>query len=245
MSKKWAIMATVMLITACGGNKNAANDTDAVSEVHHAPGDSTLYGLACDGCNDTIVLLLPHTGDDPDTFNVLEASRAHRVFGHPEIGDKLALVLNADNPKVADAVINMEKLKGEWCYMVKPILRERAGMNREIRRHEVNPELDSILNQLLQPREFGFEIKSEHICRPISVGRELLSEDSPVIFPPVKRYREWHIYNGKLLLTTSTRDSQGEKKTADTDTAEFVMMFRDSLVLRFSDGERGYYRKAK
>ena len=28
-------------------------------------GDKTIYGLACEGCNDSIVLLLPNDGSDP------------------------------------------------------------------------------------------------------------------------------------------------------------------------------------
>jgi hypothetical protein len=59
----------------------------------------------------------------------------------------------------------------------------------------------------------------------------------------VKRYREWHIYNGHLLLSEARRDTLGNQQVTNTDTADIVFMRRDTLLLRFSDHEQGYYRK--
>ena len=59
----------------------------------------------------------------------------------------------------------------------------------------------------------------------------------------MKRYREWHIYNGHLLLMETRRDTTGARKTISTDTADIVVMRHDSLLLRFADHEQGYYRK--
>ena len=242
-----AIVTAVVLTAACStkGTKNTGEEnSDAISMEQNMPGDSTVYGLACDGCNDTILVFLPRSGGDPDTFNILNASKQRQVMGWPMIGDKIAVVVNRENPKVADLVIDMEQLKGEWCYMVEPELRQVAGMSQAARQKQLKEESDSMFRELMQPREYGMEIKSGYICRPIGMVRNMTSdEESPVVYPPLKRYREWRLFNGKLLLSESTRDSTGNATVTNIDTAQFVMMRRDTLVLRFSDGEQGYYRR--
>ena len=101
-----------------------------------------------------------------------------------------------------------------------------------------------MFKELMQPREYGVEIKSEHIARPIGITRTMTSdEESPVVFPPLKRYREWRIFNGRLILNETTRDTLGTVTVTNSDTATFVLLRRDTLVLRFNDGEQGFYRR--
>ena len=161
------------------------------------------------------------------------------------IGDKMAVVVNRTNKKVADMVIDMENLKGKWCYMVQPKLRQRADMSQKIQQQELKELDDSLFRELMQPREYGIEIKSGYTARPIGMVRTMTSdEESPVEYPPLKRYREWRIYNGKLILSETTRDTTGTTTVIGSDTAQFVMLRRDTLVLRFSNGdEQGYYRR--
>lgn len=244
-----ALMLTMLTMAACGG-KNESSKTEAgdlISMEPNQPGDSTIYGLACDGCNDTILVFLSRQGTDLDTFDILNASKSHQVFGRPMIGDLVAVVANPENPKVADMVINMEQLKGKWCYIVKPKLREVAGMSLSRLTDEQREELDSVLRELLQPREFGLEIKNDFTARPVGMIRSRTSdEESPVVYPPLKRYCEWRIYNGRLILSEGQRDTTGMVVVTGSDTAQFVMMRRDTLVLRFDDGsEQGYYRSEK
>lgn len=245
--RKFWIAAAALLMAACGSRKEGtltAEDDGPISMEQNMPGDSTVYGLACDGCNDTILVFLSRTDGDPDTFNILNASKAHQVFGHPMIGDKLAIMVNSENPKVADLVVDIEQLRGEWCYMVQPKLRERAGFNQATLKREMTPELDSVLQQLLQPREYGVEIKSGYTAQPIGAVRSMTSdEESPVEYPPLKRYREWRIFNGRLILSETSRDTLGNTTVTNSDTATFVLLRRDSLVLRIGDEERGYYRR--
>ena len=81
---------------------------------------------------------------------------------------------------------------------------------------------------------------------PIGPSRnKIADENSPVIFPPFKRYRQWHLYNGQLILSETSRDTLGNVSITNNDTAAFVMLRRDTLVLRFSDKEQGYYRRNK
>lgn len=244
-----AIIATATLLTAaCGSKKDkrAAEDAGIISDEQNVPGDSTIYGLACDGCNDTILVFLPRSGGDPDTFNILTASKQKQVFGHPMIGDKMAVVVNRENPKVADMVIDMEEMKGKWCYMVQPRLRQRAGMNATAHQQMLKEEDDSLFRKLMQPREYGFEIKSGYTARPIGMTHTMTSdEESPVEYPPLKRYREWRLYNGQLILSETRRDTTGNVIVTSSDTAQFVLMRRDTLVLRFANGEeQGYYRRS-
>lgn len=242
------IVAAVLMMTACGGKQTAVplGKADAgEAEELGLPGDSTVYGLTCDGSNDTILVFLPSDCSDPDTFYILGASRNRQVFGHPMIGDKVAVVVDPANPKVADMVIDLKELKGEWCYLVQPELRQRAGVNMATQLQELREASDSAYKKLMQPREYGFEIKSDYVARPIGMTYNMTSdEESPVIFPPLKRYRQWHILNGLLVLSETRRDSTGALNVINNDTARFVMMRRDTLVLRFSDGtQHGYYRK--
>ena len=79
------MLSAILLASACSTKQEsmpakaeAASEADAELRLE---GDSTIYGLACDGCNDTILILLSRIEDDPDTFNILDASRSHHVFG--------------------------------------------------------------------------------------------------------------------------------------------------------------------
>jgi hypothetical protein len=237
--------AMVSLMSACGGKQSgkASDENEVISTEQNEPGDSTVYGLACDGSNDTILVFLPREGGDPDTFHILGASRNQQVFGRAMIGDKMAVVVNSRNRHVADRVIDLEELKGKWCYLVKPEMRARAGISQRDQRQELSQ--DSTFQELMQPREYGIDIKSDYIAHPIGRTYNLSSdEESPVVFPPLKLYRQWRIFNGQLILSETSRDSTGAVCVTHSDTAQFVMMRRDSLVLRFADGSiQGYYRK--
>lgn len=240
------LIAAMLGVAACGSRQadKAASPEPAEYAEQREPGDSTIYGLACDGCTDTILVLLPPSGEDPDTFNILGAMEQHQVFGRPEIGDKMAVVLSGEDSTVASIVIDLERLKGGWCYMVKPQLRQRAGLDMR-RMQELYQQRDSIWQQLMKLREYGMEIRGDYTAHSIGVTYSMTADDkSPVVYPPQKHYREWRIFNGRLILKETRRDTAGVVTVVNTDTAEFVTMRRDTLALRFSDGTvQGYYRK--
>lgn len=128
------LFSLVLLFGACGnsGNKNEGDQTsgDSLSQepvVRQLEGDSTIYGLACEGSNDSILVILKSVESDPDTIDILEARINRRVFGRPDIGDEVAIKMNPERKSAADIVINIDRLKGEWCYQVMPHLRRRAG----------------------------------------------------------------------------------------------------------------------
>ena len=236
--------ATIMTaMTACSGNasKNAdgndsKKDSLAYSTYTKAKGDSTLYGLACDGCTDSVVVFLPYEGGDPVTYEIIDARRNGKVYGRPKIGDRLAININPEDKDEALQVIDLEDLKGSWCNTFMPTFRDLEKMPKRLQRRMMADMPDSIKQKFLVPKEFGFEIKGTNTVLPIGmVMRAETSDDmSPVEYPKQKRYSEWRIYNGHLLLKT---------KKHGIDTADIVILRPDTLVLKFKDKVQGYYRK--
>lgn len=237
------LAATAMLSGACHSGTQTEKNSTVYNETVTLEGDSTVYGLACDGCTDSLLVYLPFSGGDPDTIDILNARVQRKVFGRPEVGDEVAFVLNASNKKVADLVINIDRLKGSWCYQVMPKLRRRLGASADSV-VQLPPDFpDSLRKKWFQPREYGLELQRDNIVRPIGTQTRGKEQQGPVEYPEMKRYREWHIYNGHLLLMETRRDTTGARKTISTDTADIVVMRHDSLLLRFADHEQGYYRK--
>lgn len=238
------IMMAAVLTAACSSGSNpTAQEITAYSEEQPLPGDSTVYGLACEGCTDSLLVFLPFTGGDPDTIDILNARVQRHVFGRPDIGDMVAVVMSA-NKKEADIVINVDRLKGSWCYMVQPRLRRLAGVSADSIVQLPADFPDSLREKWFQPREYGIEIRRDYTARPIGAQRNNADrQNGPVEYPQLKRYREWHIYNGHLLLSEGRRDTLGNQQITHTDTADIVFMRRDTLLLRFKDHEQGYYRK--
>ena len=232
-----AIIAAGILSVACSEQQTKTTDDEKViSTQTNLPGDSTLYGLACEGCTDSVIVLLSNMGGDPDTFDIIEARKAQQVFGRARTGDQLALIVNGTDSTIADMVINLSRLKGHWGYTVTPRLREVAGMN-----HSQMP--DSIRKRIMKPREYGFKLKHEWTAAPIGYEQEK-ERRGPVEFPMLMWYNEWHIYNGHLILTQNmeTIGVKEENRKTQHDTTDIVYLRRDSLVLRFNDHTQGYYR---
>lgn len=241
------ILSATLFMAACTTIPNQ----QAEEEVTHAynveqpiPGDTTIYGLACEGCTDSTLIFLPFSGGDPDTIDILNARVQRRVFGRPEIGDQIAILLSAANKYEADMVINIDRLQGEWCYQVMPRLRPRAGVSADSI-VQLPPDFpDSLRQKWFQPREYGIELRRDYTARPIGRERGNRERDNgPVVYPKLKRYGKWHIYNGHILLYETRRDTLGIQQVIGTDTADIVFMRRDTLLLRFANNEQGYYRR--
>ena len=248
--KKYTLLtlaSAAIISMACGNNGGPGPEEEkSVGTSTHIEGDSTVYGLACYGCTDTVLVFLPGRGGDPVVYNILEATKDGRVIGHPTVGDWVAVIVNGTDTTKADMVIDLDQLKGTWVSLVSPILRERIEHDYETAEGQAHE--DSLLKELMQPVEMGFSLKQHYTAQ--AVGRRLAartSDDSPVILPTPRNYTEWHVINGQLVLTaTDPQEQNGVKNAAkkmDNDTADFILMTHDSLRLRFRDGERGYYRK--
>ncbi|MCD8283078.1 MAG: hypothetical protein LUC22_07490, partial [Prevotella sp.] len=106
----FVVMSVVVLsVVACGGKKeekqtNAQEETDSTAFAD----DRSVYGLACEGCTDSIVWLLPPDASDPVPYNIVSAMRHHAVLGKIRTGDGIAIVVNPTDSTVADMVLDLE-----------------------------------------------------------------------------------------------------------------------------------------
>lgn len=240
-------MTVTLLPVGCADSKSplinykspADDDALATEMPMGAPGDSTVYALAAAGSNDSVLvyLKLPYRGADPDTVDILNALQNRQMFGRPEVGDNVAIVLNDSDQAVAKRIIVTEKLVGEWCYEVTPRLRRKLGEG---------PLPERIQKMLEEKREYGMTIKLSGEMYSMGAHSRQADEQLPVVYPKAKNYRRWAIFNGRLVLSEVGHTEGTEKAevtVTGTDTADFVSMRRDTLILRFSDGDRKYYKK--
>lgn len=251
-------LAAVILagsLSSCGGKKEKGeaeiSDSTAIDLQPKAKGDMALYGLACDGCTDSVIVILPYEGGNPDTFDIIDAKQNHKVLGRPKIGARIAVMLNPEDSVEATMVVNLDDLKGSWCYLAMPKFRDKDKMSKRVRKRMEQSMPDSARNAMLIAKEMGIDIKRNFSVEPI--GMNIISsttdEQSPLEYPEQKMYSEWRLYNGNLLLISEMRmPVEGTDSMAisiEADTAEIVMLMPDSLVLRFSDGIKSYYRQKK
>lgn len=234
------VIFIVVTIWSCG-NKNGVNsqydDSDVVEYYTNAPGDSTLYGLACDGCTDSVVVVLPYTGGDPDTFDIIRAVHGNRIYGKPHIGKRLALTINPNNRKEAMQVLVLNDLEQQWCFTVMPKI--------------IGEQPDSIVKRLLFPHEYCYVLKRDGQMRTVGQIHQTGTSDEklPVEYPDIKPYNKWSVFNGKLIMAfdiqnalTAKNDTLKTDMNNIADTAEIVMLKPDTLVLRIKNIKREFYR---
>jgi hypothetical protein len=185
----------MLLTIACGSNQQpTVTDVadDAISLKKNLPGDSALYGLACYGCTDSVLVFLPYSGGDPDTFDIINAFLQHRIYGRPRIGDELAVTVNPEDRDEALSVVNMEMLKGEWCYQVLPQLRTLESMHKRMQRRMIERMPDSLRQLMMTPREYSLRLKRDYTASARGGMRRRTTTDdmSPVEYPSIKRYTD-------------------------------------------------------
>ena len=246
MRKIFLIATIAALAYACGNDRHPNTDEPltVISSEQALDGDSTIYGLACDGCTDSLLIFLPYSGGDPDTIDILEARLSHKMFGRPRIGDRMAVILaSSRDSSVAAMVVNLDELKGRWCYTVMPEFKRRTSGLEGEKKASAPHMPDSVRKLFMQPREYGFELKRDYSASPIGLNmRNRNDAQSPVVYPVLKRYHEWRLFNGQLILTETRIDTTGNTQITGRDTAQLILLRHDTLRLRFSSGEQGYYR---
>ena len=250
----FAAWGLVALMAACVQKESEKPLPDPTSEgklnrEQLLEGDSTIYGLACEGCNDSVVILLPGDGSDPVTYNIIDAHRHNRVMGRLKVGDWLGLMRNPTDSTVADFVLNLDELKGTWCYVVMPKWRDATNMTPQAQAILEESMPDSVKEEFFVPREYGFSLKRQWTAQSVGyVRKSPLEDQSPVVYPRLLYFTEWHILNCRLVMTSreyQKKDDSEEMELAGyrNDTCDVVFLSGDSLVLA-SDGEsRGYYRR--
>lgn len=242
ITKIFAFIAAVAVM-ACSGHK-AENAEEPQSEpMIELKGDSTVYGLVCDGCTDSVLVMLPADMSDPVKYDIIDAFQAHNVFGKMRIGDRVAILLDPTDRQVAQQVVNLDDLKGTWSYEVMPQFRDFASMSKRMQRRMMQNMPDSVKRTFLVSRQYGFTLKRENIATPVGLmpHENALDDESPVVYPEVPFYTEWHLWNGKLLLVR--HEHMGPNPSKDhvrIDTAKILMLRPDTLVLQFAGHVQGY-----
>ena len=244
-------LLVLMLLAACGKketNASVEQSQPANAQPQRLEGDSTVYGLACEGCSDSVIVLLPGDGSDPVRYNIIEATHRRQVMGKPKVGDWMGLVLNKEDKRVADLVVDLDQLKGSWCYVVMPKLRDYDKMTPRMRNRMMNEMTDSLRETYMIPREYGFSLKRHWTAQSIGYVQEQnsLEDESPVVYPQLLYYTEWHIWNGKLVMVSGDfkMDKQNNVNVTNLrqDTCDIVYLKDDSLVLGSEGITRSYYR---
>lgn len=234
------------------GACNKKKDTEEIKiEVHKETvikNDSMLYGLTCDGSTDSVIVIWPF-GGDPLTLYCIEAKQNGRIIGKPQIGDWVGVMRDPQDTTTATMVINLDQLKGTWTYPVMPVMKELQHMSRRMQKRMMENMPDSVKETFFIPREYGFVLKRGHVAQ--AVGRVMrnntLEDDSPVQYPEVKNYKEWHMLNGNLVLVSGemmmAENADHEHMPDVLDTLQFVYMDDDSLILKQNGIRYGFHRK--
>ena len=244
-------VAALMLACSKTAKQQEEETTTLINTMSYvAEGDSMIYGLACDGCNDTLLVLLPDSGGDPVNYSIIEARRQHKVFGRPSIGDKMAVLVNPENPGEVLMSINLEQVKGTWYYEQLPEARHRIPVNEKEATQEISKErrarFDSMIQTYMVPREYIYTLKRDFTVKTEGGPPRTSSLDAstPVVYPPMKRYTEWHIHNGHIIFTYGGIGIAGRDTIElKNDTAEFIRLRRDTMVLQFADHVQAFKLK--
>lgn len=241
------ILSSLAALVSC--NTKEVKDAEKPAYTIRLQGDNAVYGLACDGCNDTVIVVLPEDNSDPVTFNIMEAKRRKRIMGKIQIGDRLCIVLNKKNKKKADVVVDIDKLAGIWCYIVMPKMRDAEQLSVKAQARMMNNMSDSLKETYLIPREYGFYLKHDWIATSVGYvdDNNALAQESPVVYPPLGYFTAWHLWNGMLVITRGTPSSKNNGqisvKSLQNDTCSIDYLNGDSLVLSSDGISRSYYRK--
>lgn len=232
-----------LFVAACAND--AQGDKSAIDTDTRVKGDHTIYGLACDGTNDSTLVLLPNKGGDPVTYDILNATRSKQIFGSLSIGDWVGLMVNPKNKKEATLVIDLDELKGTWTFQVIPKVKPTATMTAEEAEAAMT---DSMKALYMVPREYGFTLKRHYQASPVGTifKENTLDDDSPVSYPLVTNYTSWHVINGRLYLYKDTVDDKGKRipqKDVGFDDGTFVYLGTDSMAALFGKKVMQYHRK--
>ena len=252
----WVLLPLLVACLACGRKTETADEkVKVLTKNYVAQGDSMLYGLACDGCNDSVIVLLPDSGGDPVTYDIVNARRNHMIFGWPAVGDKMAVMVDPEHPDELLTAVDIEQLIGTWVYMQLPEMnRGIDSLSRDSFMRQLSPEerlrIQTRLDSLSVPVEYGYSLKRDYSVTVVGgpPRKTSLDEHTPVAYPSIMRYKEWHVYNGKIIFSyggmkinnVNTANANTELRH---DTATLVILRRDTLALRFADRVQGFKLK--
>lgn len=248
MKHGFSILSCIIMAAAIGcsgGDREYVGP--AIGTTTFIEGDGTLYGLACDGCTDSVVVMLPSDCSDPVTYDIVDARRQGRVAGRLEVGDWMCLMRDDNDTLRARSVINLDELKGTWVQSVMPVRKSDDGIydRRDTLLYAVS---DSAIDAMMHPYEIGFTLKRHYTAEPVGMRtRNADTDNAPVVFPEPKMYSGWHVFNGRIVLvedSVALADTVESDGFLHNDTVDVLLLTRDTLRLRYQDGrEEGYSRR--
>lgn len=261
MIKQYYLLLCLLAATvlaSCGNNENNTAAVPAPQVQEEAEPDSMIYGLSCDGTNDSVIVFLPtNSYADPVTYSIELAKAKGKVIGRPSIGDWVGIIVNPADTTEALMAVNLDKLKGTWTYQVRPTWKDASKLTERAIRRNFASMPDSLREAYLVPREYGFTLSRSSMASPVGMvqASTSLEDDSPVEYPAVKHYRKWKTRNGRLILTSVDMTGVAALKLDQPidydalpqhhDTLNFVFMTDDSLVVTTQDDRRiAFHRKA-
>lgn len=221
----------LLILLSCTGNSVADKDELDFAIMENAPGDSTLYGLACEGCNDSVVVVLPYDLSNPQTYDITLAWKKHNIFGMPEVGDNIAVILCKDDSTKAEKVIVPDKLTGTWYYDIKPSMHKPAALTdaqfKLMKTKFENHLTDSVRNAMLKPLECELTFNSNKTINMTGMRQiKEMKEQSNMLLIDYKHpivYKDWTLWNGKILMTQQRKNI--------VDTFEILSLRKDSMKL--------------
>ena len=242
------VFCLLLLLVACGkrGNKVEQQEkkTTGLEEK-----DGMIYGLACEGCNDTFVVMIPTSDLDgrPLKLNVLRAMKRQKVIGILEPGDWCAVKLNAKDKSVADMVRNMDLLKGKWVHLVMPHEKDNARTPLLLENPDAN--VDSIIESYMIPIERGFQLmrKGRASTLGVKIVHNAESDKIPVEYSASSVYESWKVVDGQIILSEadSVKDPLDPtkmlfNKDCERDTCDLVLLLKDSLQISYKGHVSSY-----
>ncbi len=102
-------------VVACGKKSGKAApepEQPKVEQKQSAVSDSTVYGLCATGTQGDVLRFVTDLGVSIK-LNVSKARKENMLMGGLRIGDRLAVVMNADSTE-AKSVVNVSTLMGDW-----------------------------------------------------------------------------------------------------------------------------------
>ena len=106
-----AVVATMATMIGCGG-KNQSVPFDNGDSLAIANADPTIYGICGVGTTMNVLQLVTDTGDTL-MIDLSAAQDKGKVFGGLQVGDRMAVLPNADKT-AAEIAINQSTLLGNW-----------------------------------------------------------------------------------------------------------------------------------
>ncbi len=110
---QFAFVGAIVALGSCGGKSTQPTENEEIDTtvVVTLDEDSLVYGICGDGTAMNTLQLITDSGDTL-SLSIAEANDKNRCFGGFQIGDRMAVMLQA--PDTAKMVINQSALLGDW-----------------------------------------------------------------------------------------------------------------------------------